>query len=75
MLSGLNNPMRGVWALLAVLILGAAAPGLAQTDVTTSRISGTATDGEGTPLPGVTIEARNTETGLVVAGVTDENGF
>ena len=76
MLSGLTNPMRGVWALLAaVLILGAAAPGLAQTDVTTSRISGTVTDGEGTPLPGVTIEARNTETGLVVTGVTDENGY
>ena len=76
MLSGLNHPMRGVWAFLAaVLILGAAAPGLAQTDVTTSRISGTVTDGEGTPLPGVTITASNTETGLQVTGVTDENGL
>ncbi len=63
-----------VW-LVAALLLGGALPGLAQTDVTTSRISGTVTDGEGAPLPGVTVEARNQETGLVVTAVTDEKGF
>ncbi|HEX5757926.1 MAG TPA: TonB-dependent receptor [Thermoanaerobaculia bacterium] len=76
MSSGRIDPARGMWALLvAVLLLGAAAPGFAQTDVTTSRISGTVTDGEGTPLPGVTIEASNQETGLTVAAVTDEGGL
>jgi hypothetical protein len=61
--------------LVAALLLGGALPGLAQTDVTTSRISGTVTDGEGGPLPGVTVEARNQDTGLVVTAVTDGEGL
>jgi hypothetical protein len=66
----------GVRAVVAAaLLLAGALPGLAQTDVTTARISGTVTDGEGSPLPGVTCEARNLETGLVVTAVTDEKGF
>src|SRR5262249_38395236 len=63
--------------LLAVLlvILGLAAPLAAQTDVTTSRITGTAAGADKPPLPGVTVEATNTETGLRIAAVTDERGF
>lgn len=60
------------WVLLALLV---AVPAAAQTDVTTSRISGTVSDGEGSPLPGVSVQASNQETGLVVPGVTDERGF
>lgn len=62
-------------ALVLALGLSAAAPALAQTDVTTSRISGTVEGADGAPLPGVTVEATNTETGLVQVAVTDEEGF
>jgi outer membrane receptor protein involved in Fe transport len=68
----------GRWACgLAVLlmVLGLAVPASAQTDVTTSRISGTVEDAEGSPLPGVTVTATNTETGLSLSEVTDERGF
>jgi outer membrane receptor protein involved in Fe transport len=64
-------------SVLAVLLLtlGLAVPASAQTDVTTSRISGTVEDAEGSPLPGVTVTATNTETGLSLSEVTDESGF
>jgi hypothetical protein len=68
----------GRWAsaLAALLLtLGLAVPASAQTDVTTSRISGTVEDAEGSPLPGVTVTATNTETGLSLSEVTDERGF
>jgi hypothetical protein len=67
-----------VWvhALTAMLVVfGLAGAAFAQTDVTTSRISGTVEGSDGGPLPGVTIEASNTETGLVQVAVTDEQGF
>ncbi|HYG63176.1 MAG TPA: carboxypeptidase-like regulatory domain-containing protein, partial [Thermoanaerobaculia bacterium] len=61
---------------LALLLLLAVTPwAAAQTDVTTSRISGTVSDAGDSPLPGVTVTASNTETGLQVSGVTDERGF
>ena len=68
----------GRWpSALAVLllVLGLAVPASAQTDVTTSRISGTVEDADGSPLPGVTVTATNTETGLSLSEVTDERGF
>lgn len=58
---------------LALAVIGAV-PALAQTDVTTSRISGQVKDAEGGVLPGVSVEARNTETGLVMRAVTDGEG-
>lgn len=64
------------WILAALLlVLGLASPVLAQTDVTTSRVSGIVEGTDNTPLPGVTVEAANTETGLQVVGVTDAEGF
>jgi outer membrane receptor for ferrienterochelin and colicin len=68
---------RGWVCVLAFLALfvGLASFAAAQTDVTTSRISGTVEDNAGSPLPGVTVTATNTETGLQVTGVTDERGF
>jgi carboxypeptidase family protein len=63
-------------ALLAlVLLCGLALRASAQTDVTTSRISGTVTTADKSALPGVTVEATNQDTGLKVTTVTDENGF
>ena len=71
-----NRYSRGVCFLATLLlVLGLAGPAFAQTDVTTSRISGTVEDAEGAPLPGVTVTATNTETGLVQTTVTDEQGF
>ncbi|HEX3129670.1 MAG TPA: TonB-dependent receptor [Thermoanaerobaculia bacterium] len=68
---------RGWACVLAFLALfvGLAPFASAQTDVTTSRISGTVEDNDGSALPGVTVTATNTETGLQVTGVTDERGF
>ncbi len=71
-----SGARRGFTALLTVAALALVAlPALAQTDVTTTRISGTVQDVDGGVLPGVTVEARNQDTGLVVTGVTDGNGF
>ncbi|HEX2551509.1 MAG TPA: carboxypeptidase-like regulatory domain-containing protein, partial [Nocardioidaceae bacterium] len=66
-----------VLATLAFLVgvLGVAPRAFAQTDVTTSRISGSVEGADGGALPGVTVVATNTETGLQVTGVTDERGF
>ncbi len=57
-----------------VLLLGATAA-TAQTDVTTARIAGTVAGTDGAPLPGVTVESRNLETGAVTTAFTDERGF
>lgn len=75
--------MRGIafarpWAifgLAAVIALGLVPAAVAQTDVTTSRISGTVKDVDGGALPGVTVEAKNQGTGLVQTGVTRSDGF
>lgn len=69
---------KSKWAsafVLALLALALAVPALAQSDVTTSRITGTVEGADKAPLPGVTVEATNTETGLQVVDVTDERGF
>ncbi len=59
---------------VAALALGLAMPAFAQTDVTTSRISGAVRDQDGGVLPGATVEAVNQETGLVLRAVCDTNG-
>jgi hypothetical protein len=66
------------WTKLVALALclGALAGGAwAQTDVTTTRLSGVVSGTDGAPLPGVTVTITNKETGLVVTSVTDESGF
>ena len=66
---------RWVCALAALLsVCGLAGPALAQTDVTTSRISGTVEDSSKAPLPGVTVEAINIETDFKQLAVTDASG-
>jgi hypothetical protein len=68
---------RGVRAsaFLAVLAFVIAANANAQTDVTTSRISGTVKDAEGGALPGTTVEGKNEETGLTVSSTANNVGF
>ena len=71
-----SGARRGFTALLTAAVLALVAlPALAQTDVTTTRASGTVRDASGAALPGVTVEALNQDTGLAVTGVTDNNGF
>lgn len=62
-----------VW--IAILILALALPALAQTDVTTSRISGTVKDADGGALPGATVEAKNLDTGYVATATSRSDGF
>jgi hypothetical protein len=65
---------RALWACLALATLVLTLPVTAQTDVTTGRISGVVSGPDGSPLPGVTIEGRNVDTGFVVVDVSDERG-
>jgi len=60
---------------IAILTLAFALPALAQTDVTTSRVSGTVRDVDNSALPGATVEARNLGTGLTSTAVTRSDGF
>ncbi|MDQ5858510.1 MAG: TonB-dependent receptor [Acidobacteriota bacterium] len=69
---------RGARALSAFVAAAAfvlAATAQAQTDVTTSRISGTVKAVDGGALPGVTVEVKNQDTGLLMVSVTDSDGF
>ena len=72
----LRRTARALSVLVAVFALAVAGTVFAQTDVTTSRITGTVTAAaDVSPLPGVTVETKNEETGLVVVAVTDADGF
>lgn len=70
-----STPKWAMLLLAGLVLLGLAGPALAQTDVTTTRISGTVRDVDGGVLPGATVEARNQDTGLIVRSVTDGRGF
>jgi hypothetical protein len=71
-----SNRSRWVCTLAALfLVFGLAGSAFAQTDVTTSRISGTVDGADKAPLPGVTVTATNKETGLQLLAVTDAEGF
>jgi outer membrane receptor protein involved in Fe transport len=61
--------------LAAAALFAASAALLAQTDVTTGRISGTVRGADGAALPGVTVEASNQGTGLKAASFTRSDGF
>ena len=66
------------WAAVlfaAVLTVGLAGVALAQSDVTTTRITGTVKDADGGALPGATVEAKSQETGFTLTTVTDTRGF
>jgi hypothetical protein len=54
------------------LCLFAVAPAFSQT--TSGNLTGTVKDDQGNPLPGVTVLAKNTESGLERSDVTDEGG-
>jgi hypothetical protein len=66
---------RAVFVVAAVIAFAFAGSAFAQTDVTTSRISGTAKDSEGGALPGVSVEGKNQDTGLTVNATTNQQGF
>ena len=61
-----------VWCAALVVALVAAAPARAQ--VSTFDLSGTISDDQGGVLPGVTVTARNEETGTTRSAVTDAAG-
>src|SRR5262245_32145999 len=66
-------PTRLLLAVYLVLTL-LANPALAQTQITTGVIQGTVSDATGAALPGVNVEARNLDTNISRALVTDADG-
>jgi hypothetical protein len=64
--------LRFVLTLLVLLAFARLVP--AQTQITTGVIQGTAVDGTGAALPGVTVEARNVATNLTRTLVTENDG-
>src|SRR5687768_1547403 len=65
--------VRRALLLCLVLVIAMALPSFAQT--VSGTIQGTVTDGSGSPLPGVTVTARNLDTGFERVVVTNEKGF
>ena len=57
-----------------MLVLIAAAPALAQSQITTGVIGGVVVDANGGVLPGVTVEVRNVDTNLTRSLVTGQDG-
>jgi outer membrane receptor protein involved in Fe transport len=69
--------MKRLQRVLAAGLMAAACAAAvwAQTDVTTTRISGTVSGEDGAALPGATVVIANQETGLTAQSVSDERGF
>lgn len=65
----------GCGLVVAVALVLAPQAGWAQSSGSTGQIIGTTTDNEGGALPGVMIQATNTETGFDRTAITDEGGF
>jgi hypothetical protein len=65
---------QGAWAVLLALLLtlGLSAPAAAQGE--RGVIGGTVTDAQGGVLPGVTVTARNVNTGFTQSNVTEADG-
>src|ERR1700729_1448706 len=57
---------------VVVFLVSVAVPGLAQVD--TGSVVGTVKDASGAILPGVTVTATNTDTGIATATKTEHNG-
>jgi carboxypeptidase family protein/TonB-dependent receptor-like protein len=70
-----SSSFRGLCLLVVAAVLAFVPVLSAQTDVTTSRITGTVRDTEGGPLPGATVEGKNRGTGLIVTATTRSDGF
>lgn len=65
---------RWITAAFVMCVFAFAGIAFAQTDVTTSRIAGVAHDPSNAGLPGVTVEAKNQETGFAATAVTGTDG-
>ena len=66
--------MKNRFLLILAAALIVATPLLAQTETTTGSINGVISDNTGGALPGVTVTATNTQTGLSRTAVTESDG-
>ena len=62
------------WLIIAALVTLASAPASSLAQVTTAEILGTIVDESAAVLPGVTITARNVQTGLERTATSNERG-
>lgn len=65
---------RALWGLALAAALGLAPAALAQTDVTTARVSGVVRGADDSALPGATVEAKNLDTGYVGRATSQTDG-
>ena len=63
-----------IWLAASFVSLVLAAPGLAQTQITTGTIEGTVVDASSAVLPGVDVEVRNVDTNFTRSLTTDRDG-
>jgi len=66
---------RTLPALVALFLLSASAPALAQSQAANGAIEGTVRDGSGAVLPGVTVSLVNTDTGAQRIVMTNDSGL
>src|SRR6476659_8067546 len=64
--------MRRIFATMMLIVLGIAGPSLAQQ--TTGNINGRLVDAQGSAVPGVTVTAKNSATGLTRSEISDSEG-
>src|SRR3954447_16561333 len=64
--------MRRIIVTMLAIVIGLAAPLMAQQ--TTGNITGRLVDAQGSAVPGVTVTAKNTQTGLTRTDVSDTEG-
>src|SRR6185436_8126540 len=69
-----QEPVMRVRLVLIVIVLALTRVASAQTQITTGVIRGTVADVTGASLPGVTVEARHTETNQIRTQVTEADG-
>ena len=67
--------LRLMGVCLAAALLSSVAAGPVAAQVSTFDLSGTVTDDQGGVLPGVTVTARNEETGTLRSAFTDSAGL
>lgn len=69
-----GNFMKKLWLFAVAVLTLCALMNTAYAQLGTANLTGTVKDDKGEPLPGVSVSAKNMDTGLERSDVTDDNG-